>query len=167
MEALGRLFDLSVGIVPVDLSGGAATGKRISLRDARGAALVVFKGLEAGTDDPVLTFQQHKVNTGGTPANLATITKVYQKAAVTLAGTETWAKVTQAASQTVTLTSQAANQGIYVVQIHADDLTAGYNFVSVNTADAGSTAQLGGALWILYDLEIQRKPENLAAALHA
>lgn len=167
MEALGRLFDLQGAVVPVDLSGGAVTGKRISLRDARGVAFVVFKGLEAGTDDPVLTFQQHKVNTGGTPLNLAVVTKYYSKAAVTYAGTEAWTKTTQAASQTVTLTSQAPNQGIYVVQISADSLADGYKYVSVNTADAGSTAQLGGILAVLYDLEIQRAPENLQATLHA
>lgn len=167
MEGLGRLFDLEGCIIPVDLSGGATTGKRISLRDATGVAIVLFKGLEAGTDDPVLTFQQHKVNTGGTPANLATIDHYYQKSAVTYAGTEAWVKKTQAASQTVTLTSEAANQGIYVVQVNATSLSDGYHFVSVNIADAGSTAQLGGVFAILYDLNVQRAPASLVADLHA
>lgn len=166
MKGLGRLFDLAPGVIPVDLSGGAVTGKRISLRDARSVAFVVFKGLEAGTDDPVLTFQQHTANTGGTSANLAVVTEYYKKSAVSVAGTETWTKVTQAASQTVTLTSEAANQGIYVVQISADSLSDGYQYVSVNSADAGSTAQLGGILAVLFDLEVQRAPENLQASLH-
>lgn len=167
MRALGRNYDLQGAIIDVDLSAGANTGKRISLADARHLDIVVYKGLEAGTDDPVLTILQWKVNTGGSSANLATIDHYWKKSAVTYAGTEQWALVTQAASQTVTLTSEAANQGLYVIEIEADDLSDGYKYVSVNTADAGSTAQLGGVFYILSDLEIQRKPSNLRASLHA
>lgn len=167
MRSLGRLFDLQGAIIPVDLSAGATTGKRISLQEARHVDIVVFKGLEAGTDDPVLTIQQHKVNTAGTPLNLATVDHYWKKSAVTYAGTEAWVLVTQAASQTVTLTSEAANQGIYVIEIEADELADTYKYVSVNIADAGATAQLGGVFYVLSNLEVARKPSNLRATLHA
>lgn len=164
MYKLGYTFDLSPAIVPVDLSGGAQTGKRVNLRNAQSVNVVVFKGLESGTDDPVLTLQQHKVSSSGTPANLL-VDHYWKKSAVSLAGTETWTKVTQAASQTVTLTSEAANQGIYVIEINTKDLTDGYDYVSVNTADAGSTAQLGCVFYVLADLTVRRDPANLRAGL--
>lgn len=166
MEGLGRLFDVEIGIAPVDLSGGATTGKRCSLRDATGISILLIKGLEAGTDDPVLTFQQHKVSTGGTPANLAIIDHYYQKSAVTYLGSEQWVKKTQAASQTVTLTSEAPNQGLYLFEIGANDLSDGYGYVSVNIADAGSTAQLGTLIYVPHDIK-GRAATSLQALLHA
>lgn len=165
MEALGRLIDLSVDFVPVDLSGGANTGKLVSLRNCSGVTVVLYKGLEAGTDDPVLTFKESKDSAGTGKQNFAHgIDHYYQKAAVSLVAATTWTKVTQAAAAAVTLTSQAANQGIYAFEVLASQLTDGFTHLSVDVADAGATAQLGGILYILHDLEIQRTPANLLAA---
>jgi hypothetical protein len=166
MEGLGRLFDLSPDVVPVDISAGAKTGLLVSLKNCSGVSVVVFKGLEAGTDDPVLTFKESKTSSAGSKQSIANgVTKFYKKSAVTLAGTETWTKVTQAASATVTLTSEAANQGIYVIEFPASQLSDGFSYLSVDTGDAGSTAQLAGIMYILHDLSVQRTPANLAAAL--
>lgn len=166
MYKLGATFDLGPAIVPVDLSGGAQTGKRVMARNCRNVNIVVFKGLEAGTDDPVLTLNQWQASSGGSAAAL-NVDHYWAKAAVSLVGTTTWSKVTMASGRTVTLTSQAANQGIYVIEIDVQkDLTDGYDYVSVDTADAGSTAQLGGILYILADLTIRRDPANLAATLY-
>lgn len=166
MEALGRVLDISAGIVVVDTQTGAMTGKRVSLKHATGISVVLHKGAGTGSDDPVLTFKQHTASTGGTSANLAVVDHYYKKSATTLAGTETWSKVTQTASQTVTLTSEATKQGIYVFEIAANSLTDTYGYVSLDVADTGSAgAQLGTVLYILHGLEIQRTPANLVAAL--
>lgn len=168
MEALGRLFDLHPNIVPVDLAGGAATGKRLSLKKATGVAFVVFKGAASTGTDPVLTLQQHTASTSGTSSNLVACDHYYQKSAATLAGTETWTRVVNNSgtpSQTVTLTGESDKQGIYVVEINASSLADGYAYVSINTADAGSAAQVGGILAITHDLTVQRAPANLAATL--
>jgi hypothetical protein len=167
MEGLGREFDLSVGAAPYDTNAGASTGKRVRLgTPANGVSIVLFKGVGLGTDVPVLTFKQHTAATGGTSANLATVKKWYAKSATTLAGTEQWVANTQAASATVTLTGEATKQGIYVFEIDADSLDDGYGYVSVDVADTGAAgAQLGGVLYILRDLMVQRDPTVLAASL--
>jgi hypothetical protein len=164
MYKLGYTFDIGPAIVPIDVSGAAATGKRVMARNAQNLNIVVFKGLEAGTDDPVLTLNQWQAVSGGSAAAL-NVDHYWAKAAVTLVGTTTWSKVAMASGRTVTLTSQAANQGIYVIEINTKDLTDGYDYVSVDTAKAGSTAQLGGILYILADLTVRRDPANLAATL--
>lgn len=164
MYKLGHTFDIGPAIVPVDLSGGAATGKRVQARNARNVNIVVYKGLEAGTDDPVLTLNQWQAVSGGAAAAL-NVDHYWSKAAVSLVGTTTWSKVAMASGRTVTLTSQAANQGIYLIEINTQDLTDGYDYISVDTADAGSTAQLGGILYILADLNVRRDPANLTATL--
>lgn len=165
MEALGRLIDLSIGFAPVDMQTGANTGKRVSLRNAGGVTFVFYKGAGTGGDDPVLTLQQHTASSGGTTSNLATVDHYYSKSATTLAGTETWTRTAQSASQTVTLTGEAAKQGIYVIEVDAEKLADGYAYVSLSVADTGGNAQLGCVLYELRDLEVRRKPANLAAAL--
>jgi hypothetical protein len=182
MEGLGRLFDLGPGIVPVDLSGGAATGKRINMQGGTGVTFVVFKGLEsAGTDDPVLTFQEHQVESGGSPKTLP-VPHWYYKALAALAGTESWKKVfntsdgtdpalgTGTVNSTLTLidgtTHLAPLQAIAAVEISANHLDDGYSYLSVNTADAGATAQIGGILAILHDLTVKRDPTNMRPTLY-
>lgn len=178
MEALGRLFDLGPVIAPVDFSGGAATGKRIAMQGGTGVSLVVFKNAEAsGTDDPVLTIQEHKVSSSGSPLTLP-VSHYYVKNATALAGTESWTKVwnttdatdpalgTGTVNSTLTLTGLATKQAIVVLEIGANHLDDGYNYVSVNTADAGSTAQIGGILAILHDLNVMRDPTLMRPSLY-
>ena len=165
MEALGRIIDLSIGFAPVDMQTGANTGKRVSLRNAGGITFVFYKAAGTGGDDPVLTFQQHTALSGGTTANLAIVDHYYSKSATTLAGTETWTRTAQAAAATVTLTGEAAKQGIYVFEIESASLSDTYNYCSLSVADTGGNAQLGCVLYELRDLEVRRKPANLAAAL--
>jgi hypothetical protein len=51
-----------------------------------------------------------------------------------------------------------------VVEVQASELSDGYEWVSVNTTDSGTTTgKLGTVIAILYDLKVQRAPENLAA----
>jgi hypothetical protein len=171
MELLGRVHDLSVGFIPVDMQTAANTGKRVALKKASSLSVVLFKAVGTAGDDPVLTLKQHTASSGGTTSNLAAITNYYYKSAVSaaLAGTETWVKVTQAASATVTdpggLGFSAESSMIVVIPVSGASLADGYAYVSLDVADVGGNAQLGGVLYILGDLDVQRAPANLQAAL--
>lgn len=167
MQALGRLFDLSVDLAPYDSNASAGTGKRVGLADCPGGVdFVLFKGAGSGTDVPVLTLQEHNAAASGTSQSLARITEHYRKSATTLDGTETWQRVTQAASATLTLTGEATKQGIYVVHVEPSWLSDGFGYVSINVADTGAAgAQLLGVLAITTGLASQRIPSNLPAVL--
>ena len=165
IEALGRVVDFSAAVVPADLSGGPLTGKRVSMKNCVGLMVVLYKGAASSGTDPGLTFKESTADTSGTTQNMATPPAYYyKKSAATLAGTETWSKVAATySSGTVTLTGEEGNQGIYVFDILSEDLSAGFSYIEVDAADAGTVAQLGGVLYIAHDLSTQRDPANLAA----
>lgn len=167
MEALGRLFDISSGIVPVDSQTAAMTGHRVSLRNAGGCTIVVFKAAGTANDDPVLDLQQHTASSGGTTADLDIIDHYYYKQEATLDGDETWTKATQTAASEVTLNATSAEtQMIVVIEVDATELTDGYDYISLDIADTGAAgAQLISCLYLLRDLHVQRAPANLVAPL--
>jgi len=169
IEALGNLFDVSVGAAPVDLSSAAATGKRVSLKDATGVTILVLKGAGTAGDDPTVTLKQHTASSGGTTSNLAVIDHYYLKSATTLAGTETWSRVTQSAAATIAdpggAGTSAESQQILAIEVRAEQLSDGYSYVSLDVGDVGTNAQLGGVLYLLHGLEVKRKPANMRAPL--
>ena len=164
-EGLGRLFDATVGIAPVDLSAAAVTGKRVSMKNTSGLAVLIFKGAASSGTDPEFTFKEATADSGGTSQVMANPPGVYwEKTAATLAGTETWTQVTATySSGTVTLTSQEGNQGIYLFQILEQDLSAGFDYIEVDSVKAGTVAQLGAVLLLPFDIKDGRYPSNLAA----
>jgi hypothetical protein len=169
-EGLGRAFDISAGIIPVDSQTAAMTGKRVSLKNSGAVSIVVFKAVGTANDDPVVTLKQHTAATGGTSANLAVIDHYYLKDAALLAGTETWTKVTQAAAATITDPggngTSAEHQQILVIPVRGVQLSDTYAYVSLDIADTGAAgAQLISCLYILHELAVKRTPANLVAAL--
>ena len=165
MEALGRLADFSAAVAPADLSAAAVTGKRVSMKNTSGLMVVLFKGAASAGTDPALTFKEATADTSGTSQIMATPPAYFwKKSAAALAGTETWSQVTATySSGAVTLTGEEGNQGIYVFDILSEDLSAGFDYIEVDTAKAGTVAQLGALLYIPHDLLAQRNPANLAA----
>lgn len=164
MEALGRLFDISAGVVPVSLDAAASTGLRVSLRNASGVTLVAFLGAAAsGTEAVQLDVQQHTAASGGTTADLDVVDHYYIKREATLDGDETWERLTQAAASEVDIVAgDRDKQIILAIEIDAAMLADGYTHVSLNVTDPGAVARLGGVLYILHDLRVQRAPQNLA-----
>lgn len=167
--ALGRLVDISIGVTPVDLQT-AQTGKRVALRDAGGCLVVVAKAIGTAGDDPTFTLKQHTASSSGTSANLATIDTYWYKASTSaLAGTETWTKFTQTAAATIAdpggLGTSAESAMILAFEVDSRQLADGYKYISVDVADTGTNAQLGTVLYLLRDLDVQRAPDKLAAAL--
>jgi hypothetical protein len=167
MEALGRLFDISIGWSPVDTQTAAITGKRVSLKNATGVTFLVIKAAGTANDDPVLDVQQHTAASSGTTADLDVVTKYYIKQETTLDGDETWSEVTQTAASEVTLnTTSAETEMLVAIHVHASQLSDGYDYVSLNCGDTGSAgAQLAACVYILHDLNVQRAPQNLIAPL--
>ncbi len=168
-EALGRLVDISAGFTPVNMATAANTGKRVSLKNAGGVTIVVYKGAGTAGEDPVLTLKQHTAASSGTTSNLAVIDHYYVKSETTLDGDETWTRVAQSAAATITdpggAGTSAEEEQIVVIEVEADQLSDGYSYVSLDIADVGASAQLGCVLYLLRDLKVQRKPSNLAAPL--
>jgi hypothetical protein len=173
MEALGRLFDVSIGYLNTDLNTAGATGKRVSLKNASGVTIVCVVPATGGTEDLTFDVQQHTASSGGTSndmdsANSATgVDHYYIKAGTTLAGTETWTRVSQTAASEVVVAgaTYGASQCIVAIEVSASQLADGYSYLSVISPDPGATARVVSVLYFLHGLEVQRKPANLAAAL--
>lgn len=167
-DALGRLFDISVGWSPVDAQT-AQTGKRVSLRNAGGCTIVVVKAAGTAGDDHSYDLQQHTASTGGTTADLDIVTAYYLKQETTLDGDETWTRVTQSAASEITdagaAGTSAEQEQILVIEVDAKQLTDGYDYISLNSGGEGSNAQLSTCIYLLRDLAVQRTPANLVAPL--
>lgn len=165
MEGLGRLFDLSAGIVPVDLAGGAATGKRVHLRDASAVSIVIYKAAGTATENSTVTLQEHTAASGGTSTNLAAVDHYYAKTEASLDGDEVWVRVDNtsggAAQATITLTG--GSEQLIVIPLDASALSDGYGWVSVNTSDLTTAGALGAVLYALHDLTVQRDATALVA----
>lgn len=167
MKNLGFAFDISVGINNVaDLAAGANTGKRIHMRNYDTLGVLLMKNAaSAGTDDVVITLQEHNANTGGVSQNLAAITTWYRKSVASpLLGTEVWVETVQAAGATLTLAGAtfAAHQQLVLFEIESGALSAGFEWLSVNIADPGAGGTiLGGVLYIPSGLKIQRQADLL------
>lgn len=174
MEALGRLFDIGTGWVPVDLNtSDGATGKRIAMSGADAITFVVFLAVGA-TDDVVLDVQQHTAYTSGTSKDLdadpstgttdATgIDHYYIKSEAVLDNDEAWAKVTQTAASEITLTgaTYGDKQCIVVIEVSASQMGEGYTHLSLNCATTTASAHLGACLYFVHELRRQRKPTGL------
>lgn len=171
MEALGRLFDVGTGWVPVDLdTANGATGKRISMLPGRSITFLVFLAVGA-TDAVELDVVQHTAYTGGTSSDLDSaavststgIDHYYIKSEATLDNDEAWTKVTQSASSEITLTgaTYGDKQNIVAIEVDARQLGDGYSHVSLNASTTTAAAHLGACLYVVHGLRYQRAPTKL------
>lgn len=167
IAALGRLFNVGLIIPPIDLASGAQTGGRVRLREGTGVAFVYVADAGTAGEDVDLDIQEHNASSAGTSQDLDVVTRWYSKRETTLDNDETWVKSTQTAASEVDLgADEGENQVLAVVEVQANQLSDGFEWVSCNTTDSGATAgKLGCVLAVVYDLNVQRAPENLAALL--
>jgi hypothetical protein len=161
-SALGRLFNVSVGAVPTDAVAGAITGNRIHLKDAGGVSFIVVAS--AGSTDRLdLDLQEHSAASGGTSQDLDIITKAYYQSETTLDGDETWTEWSQSAASEMTDVGGASEQQLVVVEVRAEQLSDGFEWVSLNVPDLGTNgSKYVTILNVAHDLMVQRKPTNLA-----
>lgn len=160
-KPLGNLFDIVPAIAPLDLQT-ARTGDYVSLKNAQGVAIVIFKGAGTAGDDPDFTVNQATA-VAGTSAKALTFTTIFKKQG-TLTSVGTWSEVTQSASEVFSADATSAEeQAVYVIQIDADELDVdnGFDCVSVDCADVGTNAQLGCAFYLLYGLRHPAAPSGL------
>jgi hypothetical protein len=163
MKGLGNVFDIGSAFTPVDFNtSDAATGHRVHMRNYQSIALVLYKGAGTAGADPVITVQEHTAATAGTSATLAVIDEFYHKMETTLDGDEVWNRTTQAAAGTATNDTWAEQEVIAVVEVEADMLSAGYEWVSFNIAATVANAQLVSGFYIMSGLKIMRRPDLLA-----
>lgn len=161
-SALGRLFNVSVGAVPTDAVGGAITGNRVHLKDAGGVSFVVVAS--AGSTDILdVDLQEHNAASGGTSQDLDIITKYYYQDETTLDGDETWTEGSQSAASEITNIGSASTQQLVVIEVRSEQLSDGFEWVSLNVPDLGTNGtKYVAVLNVLHDLMVMRKPTNLA-----
>lgn len=167
MEGLGRLYDIGL-ICPPAATNGAVTGKRVHLKNAGGVDFVLIGGVATAGDDLQVDVQQHTVGSGGSPIDLDKVTRYYYKSAVAMDNSETWVTVTQAAASEVAVDAAAntdIQQNILVVSIESTWLSDGYEWVSLNVPDLGAGDKTLTVIALVRDLDVQRKPSNLATLL--
>lgn len=167
--ALGRLFDIVMGVAPLDLQT-ARTGDYVHLDKWGHCTVVVIKGQGTDGDDQTFTFNQATSAAGGSAKTLAKISEYWEKEenAANLQATTAWTRVTQTEAATVAPGDPSAqSSALYVFEIDAADLDVdnGFDWISVDNDGAGSNAQLGTIIYILSEPRYAQKPQNLASAI--
>jgi|SRR5690606_21192007 len=162
-NGLGNRYDLGTGVAPVDLAGGASTGKRVFMGHADAVDVVFIKGAGTASEDPVLTLKQHTAASGGTSSNLAVIDRYWVKTEAALDNDETWTEATQVAAATVTTVGE--EEQIVVFTVSKDQLASGSKYISVDVSDPGDDPQVGTVLYIYHGLNKQASPSTYLAPL--
>lgn len=160
-SALGRLFNVSVGAVPTDAVAGAITGNRIHLKDCGGVSFVIVAS--AGSTDILdVDLQEHDAATSGNSQDLDIITKYYYQSETTLDGDETWTEGSQSAGSEITNIGAASTEQLVVIEVRAEQLSDGFEWVSLNVPDLGTNGtKFVAVLNVAHDLMVMRKPTNL------
>jgi hypothetical protein len=140
------------GFLPVNMATAANTGDFISLKNYEKVTIVFFKGTGTGGDDPTLTNQEATAVDGSDNTNLAVIDKIYAKQAATdLTSTGTFTVRTQTAAATFVGDATSAEEaGLYLIDVYASDLSAGFTCINASVGDIGTNAQIGALLYFLW-----------------
>ena len=168
-KALGNLFDVVMGVAPLDLQT-ARDGDWVNLKNAGHCTIVVAKGQGTDGDDQTFTLQQATTAAGGSSKAMATIDEYWEKEenAANLEATGAWTRVTQTAGSTVAPGDPSAQSAaLYVFEVDAADLDVanGFDWIRLNSDGAGASAQLGTILYILSELRYPEAPQNLPSAI--
>lgn len=152
---------IAQGFLPVLMNSGANAGDWVSLKNYGRVAIVFFKAVGTGGDDPVITLEQATdVSAGG--AKALNITRVDKKQAATnLLAVGTFTKSTSDSpasndtfsTNTWTNSDLAEQAAIVVIDVKAEDLDidGGFDCIRASIADVGTNAQLGCLLYILHE----------------
>jgi hypothetical protein len=153
-------LQIVAGIIPIDMEAGANNGDWVSMKNYGRCAIVVYKAAGTAGDDPVITVKQAS-DVGGTGAKALNFTRIDAKVGLQT-GIGQFTTITQAAGNTYTDLVSAEAQGLFVIDIQADDLDVdnGFDCVQVSIPDAGAAgAEIGSALYLLHE------PRYSAAAM--
>lgn len=141
-------FQLSSAFVPVDMQTAANTGDWFNMVPFRKVLCVLFKAAGTAGDDPVITLEQAKNNSGGSNKAL-NFTTIHSKVG-TLTSVGQFTKITQAAANTYEDETSAESQAIIAIEIDESDLDVAndYTHIQMSVADVGSNAQLGCGFYL-------------------
>jgi len=152
-------------ILPLDLQT-ARVGDIVSMKYYGRCAVVVFKGVGTASDDPTITLEQvQDVANTGSNAKALNFTRIDIKQG-TQTGIGTFTKTAVASGNTYTNLTLAESEAIIVIDVKAEDLDVdnGYDCVRVSCSDVGNNAQLGCALYLLYEPRYATDPLPSAIA---
>lgn len=134
---------LKAVVGPVDLNTAAVTGARVNIKNAKRVTFVCVLGAGTSTTTHGFTLKQHTAASSGTSADLSVDNPYYHKVGAATVFTKVSPSSAAAAYDLHTLLSDSAS--IVVFEVLAEQLTDGYGWVSVDTADSGG-AQLATIL---------------------
>lgn len=161
--ALGKDFNIGAVTVPTDAVAGAITGARTHLKDYAVCSFVVVT-TGASTDITDVDLQEHDASSGGNSQDLDIITKYYYKSEASLDGDEQWTEGSQSAASEISNVGAASEELLLVVEVRAEQLSDGFEWVSLNVPDLGTNATRHVAIIpVLTGLKSQRAPQNLPA----
>lgn len=123
-------------IDPVDWNTAAVTGGRIDMKDLEKVIFIITLNSATSRTAVTVDLDQHTVASAGTPAALSVSNKYYHKVGAATVLTEVEPTV---AADTYDLTTLVGdNKAIVIMEVHSSDLTEGYRWVSMNSADSGA-----------------------------
>ena len=141
-------------MAPIALDAGATTGDRVNMANYGKCVIHVLTAVGTAGDDVIITLQEHTAATGGTSANLVIIDEYWHKTGATpLSAVGTFTRATQTAAATIdtATTDGAENEQLIIFEVDAEQLSDGYDFLSINLDDPGTNAQIGAAWYVLMD----------------
>lgn len=142
-------------VLPKDMHGSANPGDWVSMKNYDKCTFIVHKGKGTDGQDPAFTLTQSAVVAGSNPKPLK-LTTVWLKQGADLKAIGGFTRVDQAdataALGVYTNTDSAQAEGLYVIEVKAEDLDRdnGFDCVNLSWADVGGNAQIGGAIAILW-----------------
>lgn len=128
---------------PVDLNTAAVTGARVNIAKAKRVTFICTVGAGTSTSAHSFTLKQHDAASSGTSADLSVDNPYFHKIGAATSFTKVVPGASAAAYDLHSILADSAS--IVIFEVLAEQLTAGYGWVSVDTGDTGG-AQLGSVI---------------------
>jgi hypothetical protein len=151
-ELLVEAHQIVMGVMAADINASAKTGDAVSLKNYHRCAVVVhFDDGSATTGDITVTLEQMTDVANSLSDNKAlNFTRIDYKQGTSLAAIGTFTSTTQTAANTYTSATSGESEGIWVIDIQAEDLDLHNNFDCMRAnLSATSSTKIAGILYIL------------------
>lgn len=131
---------------PVDLNTAAVTGARVSMAKAKRVSFICTLAAGTSTTAHGFTLKQHTAASSGTSADLSVDNPYYHKVGAATVFTKVSPSSAAAAYDLHSVLADSAS--IVVFEVLAEQLTDGYGWVSLDTADSGG-AQIASVIAVV------------------
>lgn len=147
--------------VPVNMAGAANNGDWVNLSKFGRLVAVLFKGAGTAGEDPIFTLRQ-ATDAAGSGAKALNFTEVWEKVGAQT-GIANFTRVQQTAASTYVNAASAEAEGVFAVEIRAEDLDVegGFTHVQLQVPDVGAGAQNGCGFYVMLD------PRHAGASLES